>query len=77
MASHWPEYAIEATLLGVFMLSACLFTVLLFHPASPVPAAAPDPTLRHFLMGLDMGGTAVALNYSGWGHPWPRRGFRP
>jgi aquaporin Z len=67
MARHWPEYAIEATLLGLFMLSACLFTVLLFHPASPVPAAIPDPTLRRLLMGLAMGGTAVALNYSGWG----------
>ena len=67
MAKHWPEYAIEATLLGVFMLSACLFTVLLFHPLSPVPALVPDPTLRRFLMGLAMGGTAVGLNYSGWG----------
>ena len=32
-ASHWQEYAIEAALLGKFMMSACLFTVLLFHPA--------------------------------------------
>jgi aquaporin Z len=66
-AWHWPEYAIEAALLGTFMLSACLFTVLLFHPASPIPAALPDPTLRRLLMGLAMGGTAVGLNYSGWG----------
>jgi aquaporin Z len=67
MAWHWPEYAIEAALLGTFMLSACLFTVLLFHPASPVPAVVPHPTVRRVLMGLAMGGTAIALNYSGWG----------
>lgn len=67
VSDHWPEYAIEATLLGVFMLSACLFTVLLFHPASPVPALVPDPLTRRLLMGLAMGGTAVCLNYSAWG----------
>ncbi|MEP7176797.1 MAG: aquaporin, partial [Gemmatimonadales bacterium] len=66
-ASHWSEYAIEAALLGIFMLSACLFTVLLFHPSSPVPALVPSPFTRRFLMGLAMGGTAVALNYSAWG----------
>ena len=67
MASHWQEYAIEAALLGTFMLSACLFTVLLFHPASPVPGLVPDRFLRRVLMGLAMGGTAVGLVYSGWG----------
>ena len=49
------------------MLSACLFTVLLFHPASPVRALVPSPFVRRLLMGLAMGGTAVGLNYSAWG----------
>jgi len=66
-AAHWPEYAIEATLLGLFMLSACLFTVLLFHPASPVPALVPDAFVRRLLMGVAMGATAISLNYSAWG----------
>jgi aquaporin Z len=61
---HWREYAIEATLLGLFMVSACGFAVLLFHPNSPVTSAIPDPTLRRFLIGLAMGGTAIALIYS-------------
>jgi aquaporin Z len=65
--SHWPEYAIEAALLGLFMLSACAFTVLLEHPRSPVHLAIPDPTLRRALMGLAMGSTAIALIYSTWG----------
>jgi aquaporin Z len=64
---HWPEYAIEATLLGLFMISACAFTVLLEHPASVVRAALPDPLVRRGLIGLAMGATAVTLIYSPWG----------
>ena len=65
--SHWPEYAIEAGLLGLFMISACGFTVLLEHPQSPPHLAIPDPTLRRVLMGLAMGSTAIGLIYSPWG----------
>lgn len=64
---HWPEYAIEAALLGIFMLSACLFATLLFYPGSPAVRLLPDPFLRRFLMGVAMGSTAIALNYSPWG----------
>jgi len=65
--THWVEYAIEATLLGLFMISACLFTVLLEHPGSPVRQALPNDFGRRLLTGLAMGTTAVALIYSGWG----------
>jgi aquaporin Z len=64
---HWPEYAIEAALLGIFMLSACLFSALLFYPEWPVAQLVPDPFHRRVMMGLAMGGTAIALNYSPWG----------
>jgi aquaporin Z len=57
----------EAALLGTFMLSACLFTTLLFYPGSPLARLVPDPFLRRVIMGLAMGSTAVALNYSAWG----------
>jgi aquaporin Z len=66
-ASHWPEYGIEAALLGLFMVAACTFAVLLEHPASPVRLALPDATMRRGLMGLAMGSTAVGLIYSPWG----------
>jgi aquaporin Z len=65
--SHWPEYLMEAALLGVFMLSACSFVVLLEYPGSPLHRMLPDPLLRRFVMGLAMGGTAVVLIYSRWG----------
>ena len=65
--SHWPEYLMEAALLGLFMVSACSFVVLLEYPGSPVHRMLPDPLVRRLLMGLAMGGTAVALIYSRWG----------
>jgi aquaporin Z len=65
--AHWREYAIEGTLLGLFMVSACGFTALLEHPASPVVRAIPDPFVRRFLTGCAMGATAIALIYSRWG----------
>ena len=61
---HWPEYAIEATLLALFMLSASAFGVLLFHPDSPVDDWLRSPLARRAWMGLAMGLTAVALVYS-------------
>ena len=67
LKTHWPEYLIEAALLGIFMLSACGFGVLLEHPASPVRQALPDGFTRRVLMGLAMGLTAVLLIYSPWG----------
>ena len=65
--AHLPEYAIEAALLGLFMVSACAFGVLLEHPVSVVHQSLPDPNVRRFLMGMAMGTTAVALIYSPWG----------
>ena len=64
---HWPEYLIEASLLGAFMVSALGFTVLLEHPASPLRALLPEPTVRRALMGLAMGATAIGLVCSPWG----------
>ena len=61
---HWPEYALEALGLGLFMLSACAFTALLEHPASMIRQALPDPFVRRALIGVAMGLTAVALIYS-------------
>ena len=64
---HWPEYLIEATCLGLFMASACLFGTLFEHPSSPVRQAIDDPLLRRIPMGLAMGLTAIALIYSPMG----------
>jgi aquaporin Z len=57
----------EGALLGLFMVSACVVTVALEHPASPLYIALPDPLLRRALIGLAMGLTAVGLILSPWG----------
>lgn len=67
LRAHWPEYLIEGTLLGCFMLSACFFAALLWHPASAVRQAIPSDDTRRVLTGLAMGLTAIALIYSPWG----------
>src|SRR6058998_2972773 len=64
---HWPEYLMEAACLGLFMVSAFTFGTILEHPDSPVHQAIPNSLLRRFLMGLAMGGTAIAIIYSPWG----------
>lgn len=65
LRGHWPEYLMEAALLGLFMLSACGFSALLAHPGSPAFLGA--SVLRRWLMGVAMGSTAVALICSPWG----------
>jgi aquaporin Z len=64
---HWPEYLIEAACLGLFMVSACSFTVLLQHPGSAVRQMLPSAFVRRLLTGVAMGATGIALIYSPWG----------
>jgi aquaporin Z len=64
LQKHWPEYLMEATELGLFMFSACAFTVLLYHPSSPVAQTMHDGVLRRLLMGIAMGLTAIAIIFS-------------
>jgi aquaporin Z len=64
---HWPEYLMEAAELACFMISACVFTVLLQHPASPIRTALPNETLRRVLTGIAMGLTAISIFHSPWG----------
>jgi aquaporin Z len=67
LAAHWPEYLIEAALLGIFLAAACTVTVVLQYPFSPVRQAVPSVLIRRILTGILMGLTAIALIYSPWG----------
>src|SRR5215471_19157111 len=64
---HWPEYLIEAAGLGTFMISACVFTILLMHPALPSAHWVVALVCKRALIGIAMGLTAIALIYSPWG----------
>jgi aquaporin Z len=66
-AFHWPEYLIEAAALGTFMISAAVFTTILFYPWSPVAHAISSGMARRALMGLAMASTALTIIYSPWG----------
>jgi aquaporin Z len=67
LRAHWPEYVMEASLLGAFMVSACVFGVLYESSHSPVRQAISSGFLRRMLMGASMGMTAIAIVYSPWG----------
>jgi aquaporin Z len=67
LKEHWPEYLCEALELGLFMISASLFTILLWHPSSPVLNVIPNAFVRRMLTGMAMGGTAIALIFSSLG----------
>src|SRR5436190_20404534 len=60
LKSHWPEYLMEAGLLGAFMVSACVFGALYEFPYSPVHQSIMSALLRRLLMGMSMGLTAIA-----------------
>ena len=57
----WSLYFFEAAELGIFMISACAFTVLLFDPAWPIISFLPSAALRRVLMGIAMGITAILI----------------
>src|SRR6516165_10532832 len=67
LQGHWPEYLMEAGLLGAFMVSACVFGVLYGFPMSPVRQAIPSGFVRRLLGGVSMGLTALTIFYSPWG----------
>ncbi|HEY9619072.1 MAG TPA: aquaporin [Crinalium sp.] len=67
LKKHLPEYLMEAALLGLFMISAGVFTILFEYPNSPVYQAIANGDLRRFLIGIAMGTMAIALIYSPWG----------
>jgi aquaporin Z len=67
LKNHWPEYLMEGAELGLFMISACVFVVLLEHPISSVHQLLPDPVIRRVLIGVAMGLTAIGIIYSPFG----------
>lgn len=61
---HWQLYIFEGLELAAFMLSACIFTVLLFDPSLQAVHLIPSPAARRLLMGIAMGVTAILIIHS-------------
>lgn len=67
LQDHWPEYLMESACLGLFMVSACVFGVLLGHPSSALNQAVDSALLRRVIGGVAMGMTAIGIMFSPWG----------
>ena len=59
-----PEYIIEASALGLFMVSAAFVTTIVEHPGSQLHSLVTAPLARQALIGIGMGLTLIALVYS-------------
>ena len=66
---NWKHYLQEALGLGMFMISACFFSAMLFSEKSLWHHAIPNEMTRNILMGIAMGSTACFIFYSPWTAP--------
>jgi len=66
LQKNWRVYLIEAWALGMFMVSACTFVILMEHPSFGFVNMV-TPFVRRFIVGAAMGITAILLIYSKWG----------
>jgi aquaporin Z len=67
LRQHWPEYAVEAGFLAMFVLAAGLVSAWLESPAGPGAALWPDLAVRRLLAGVAMGLVLAGMIYSPWG----------
>jgi aquaporin Z len=58
---NWRLYLFEGIELAIFMISACVSTVVLFDPTYPAIHLIPSAVVRRMLMGIAMGITAVLI----------------
>lgn len=63
---NWRHYMQEALGLGIFMISACFFSAMLFAEKSAWYHLFPGFMLKNTIMGLMMGLTALFIFYSPW-----------
>jgi len=66
-SQNWRLYLYECLELAIFMISACVCTLFLFHPEYPAVRMIPSPMLRRIVMGIAMGLTAVLIIHSPMG----------
>jgi len=66
---NWQHYLQEGLGLGIFMVSACLFSALLEAKHSPLHQYISNGTVRTMIIALLMGATAVFIFYSSWTSP--------
>ncbi|HET9744254.1 MAG TPA: aquaporin [Chitinophagaceae bacterium] len=65
---NWKHYLQEALGLGIFMLSACFFSAMIFSEEGSWHHVL-SPVMRNVLMGIAMGSTALFIFYSPFTSP--------
>jgi aquaporin Z len=65
--NNYSLYFIEAWGLGMFMISASLFTILFQHPDLKLVSIISSDIIRRILTGIAMGVTAIGIISSPWG----------
>jgi aquaporin Z len=66
-SENWRLYLYEGVELAIFMISACICTVVLFHPGYLALRMIPGAIFRRLVMGIGMGLTAVLIIHSPMG----------
>jgi aquaporin Z len=66
---NWKHYLQEALGLAIFMISACVFSAMLFSEKSSWHQTIQSQSFRNILMGIAMGSTAIFIFYSPWTAP--------
>ena len=61
---NWLHYLQEALGLGIFMVSACFFSALLWGNDAAFHFTIQNEMMRNILMGIAMGSTALFIFYS-------------
>jgi aquaporin Z len=64
---NWHLYVYEGAELALFMISACVCTVILFHSGYRALHLFPSAVVRRIFMGIGMGLTAVLIIHSPMG----------
>ena len=64
---HWPEFAVEAGFLALFVLAAGIVSAWLENPVGTGAALWPDLAVRRLFAGIAMGLVLTAMIYSPWG----------
>jgi aquaporin Z len=64
---HWPEYLIEGSLLGSFMVAVGFLITAFESPRSALYTLLPGAELRAVLLALTVGGVLALLIHSPWG----------
>lgn len=67
LREHWPEYLIEVSLLGFFMVSVGVFDTVFESPRSFMYTCIPSNSLRIVLLATSVGLTLSVLIQSPWG----------